>query len=118
RVRAVLRRYALAKVLPARDEKRRAYRFAGWELNLRSRRLTSPKGKRIGLTNGEFMLLQAFCAAPRRILARDQLLVGPSGDGPGRPRLRFARRPQRMDQFVRRRSTMHSGSLCLLGTQH
>ncbi len=74
RVRAVLRRYALAKVLPARDEKRRAYRFAGWELNLRSRRLTSPKGKRIDLTNGEFMLLQAFCAAPRRILARDQLL--------------------------------------------
>jgi two-component system, OmpR family, response regulator len=75
RVRAVLRRYkVLQEVLPARDEKRRAYRFGGWELNLRTRRLTSPQGERIELTNGEFSLLQAFCAAPRRILSRDQLL--------------------------------------------
>jgi DNA-binding response OmpR family regulator len=75
RVRAVLRRYKLVQeLLPARDEKRRAYRFAGWELNLRTRRLTSPQGERIELTNGEFSLLQAFCAAPRRILSRDQLL--------------------------------------------
>jgi DNA-binding response OmpR family regulator len=75
RVRAVLRRYTmLHDLLPARDEKRRAYRFAGWELNLRTRRLTSPAGERIELTNGEFSLLQAFCAAPRRVLSRDQLL--------------------------------------------
>ena len=67
RVRAVLRRYKVAQdLLPARDEKRRAYRFAGWELNLRTRRLTSPKGDRIELTNGEFSLLQAFCAARAR----------------------------------------------------
>jgi two-component system OmpR family response regulator len=75
RVRAVLRRYRIVQeLLPVRDEKRRAYRFAGWELNLRTRRLTSPKGERIELTNGEFSLLQAFCAAPGRILSRDQLL--------------------------------------------
>ena len=75
RVRAVLRRYKILQdVLPARDEKRRAYRFGGWDLNLRTRRLTSPQGERIELTNGEFSLLQAFCAAPRRILSRDQLL--------------------------------------------
>ena len=75
RVRAVLRRYKIVEdLLPARDEKRRAYRFDGWELNLRTRRLTSPDGERIELTNGEFSLLQAFCAAPRRILTRDQLL--------------------------------------------
>ena len=75
RVRAVLRRYKILQdVLPARDEKRRAYRFGGWELNLRTRRLTSPQGERIELTNGEFSLLQAFCAAPGRILSRDQLL--------------------------------------------
>jgi two-component system, OmpR family, response regulator len=75
RVRAVLRRYKIVQeLLPARDEKRRAYRFAGWELNLRTRRLTSPRGERIELTNGEFSLLQAFCASPRRILSRDQLL--------------------------------------------
>jgi len=75
RVRAVLRRYKLVEdLLPARDERRRAYRFGGWELNLRTRRLTSPQGERIELTNGEYSLLQAFCAAPRRILSRDQLL--------------------------------------------
>ncbi|MBL8539093.1 MAG: response regulator [Betaproteobacteria bacterium] len=75
RVRAVLRRYKVVQdLLPARDEKRRAYRFAGWELNLRTRRLNSPRGERIELTNGEFSLLQAFCAAPGRILSRDQLL--------------------------------------------
>jgi|SRR6266542_154384 len=75
RVRAVLRRYKMVEELvPARDEKRRAYRFGGWELNLRTRRLISPNGERIELTNGEFSLLQAFCAAPRRILSRDQLL--------------------------------------------
>jgi two-component system, OmpR family, response regulator len=75
RVRAVLRRYKTSsEVLPARDEKRRAYRFAGWELNLRTRRLTEPGGKRVELSNGEFNLLQAFCAAPQRVLSREQLL--------------------------------------------
>jgi two-component system, OmpR family, response regulator len=75
RVRAVLRRYhTVSQVLPPRDGKRRAYRFAGWELNLRTRRLTAPDGRRIELTNGEFSLLQAFCAAPQRVLSRDQLL--------------------------------------------
>jgi len=75
RVRALLRRYKTSnEVLPARDEKRRAYRFAGWELNLRTRRLTEPGGKRVELSNGEFNLLEAFCAAPQRVLSRDQLL--------------------------------------------
>jgi len=75
RIRAVLRRYQTAReVLPARDEKRRAYRFEGWELNLGSRRLTSPEGGRVELTHAEFNLLQAFCAAPQRVLSRDQLL--------------------------------------------
>jgi two-component system OmpR family response regulator len=75
RVRAVLRRYKTSsEVLPARNEKRRAYRFAGWELNVRTRRLTEPGGKRVELSNGEFNLLEAFCAAPQRVLSRDQLL--------------------------------------------
>ena len=75
RVRAVLRRYhAVSQVLPPRDGKRRAYRFEGWELNLGTRRLTTPDGRRIELTNGEFSLLQAFCSAPQRVLSRDQLL--------------------------------------------
>jgi DNA-binding response OmpR family regulator len=75
RLRAVLRRYKTAsETLPLRREGKRAYRFFGWELNLRSRRLTTPDGQRVGLSNGEFNLLQAFCAAPRRVLSRDQLL--------------------------------------------
>src|SRR5882672_6744721 len=75
RIRAVLRRYQTAReVLPQKDDRRRAYRFAGWELNLGSRRLTSPEGSRIELSLGEFNLLQAFCAAPQRVLSREQLL--------------------------------------------
>jgi DNA-binding response OmpR family regulator len=73
RIRAVLRRYQTAREVLARD-KRRAYRFAGWELNLGSRRLTSPEGRRVDLSNGELNLLQALCAAPQRVLTREQLL--------------------------------------------
>ena len=40
RIRAVLRRYQTAgALLPGRDDSRRAYRFDGWELNMRSRKL-------------------------------------------------------------------------------
>jgi two-component system, OmpR family, response regulator len=75
RIRAVLRRYRTAgEVLPARSEKRRGYRFAGWELSLGSRRLTSPDGRRVETSIGEFNLLQAFCAAAQRVLTREQLL--------------------------------------------
>ena len=75
RIRAVLRRYQTARaLLPGRDDTRRAYRFAGWELNVRSRRLIDPEGSRVELSNGEFNLLLAFCAAPFRVLTRDQLL--------------------------------------------
>ncbi|QHE86157.1 response regulator [Hydrogenophaga sp. BPS33] len=74
RVRAVLRRYQVQATLPERDNTRRAYRFSGWELNLRTRRLTSPAGESVELSNGEFSLLNALCRAARRVLSRDQLL--------------------------------------------
>jgi two-component system, OmpR family, response regulator len=74
RVRAVLRRYQVQATLPERDSTRRAFRFAGWELNLRTRRLLSPDGKPVDLSNGEFSLLGALCRAPQRVLSRDQLL--------------------------------------------
>ena len=74
RIRAVLRRYSAVEPSPARDEGLRAYRFAGWELNVRLHRLTSPTGAHIPLTNGEFSLLAAFLSAPTRVLTRDQLL--------------------------------------------
>jgi len=74
RVRAVLRRYRVQATLPERDASRRAFRFAGWELNLRTRRLVSPGGEAVELSNGEFSLLNALCRAPQRVLTRDQLL--------------------------------------------
>ena len=74
RVRAVLRRYQLQATLPERDSTRRAFRFGGWELNLRTRRLVAPDGRLVELSNSEFSLLTAFCRAPQRVLSRDQLL--------------------------------------------
>ncbi|MGJ7509736.1 response regulator [Variovorax sp. GT1P44] len=76
RIRAVLRRcQSRADAAPqSRSTKRRAYRFAGWELNLLARRLTSPEGQRVELSNGEFNLLLALCEQPQRVLSRDQLL--------------------------------------------
>jgi DNA-binding response OmpR family regulator len=74
RIRTVLRRVKAAARPVGRNDAHRAYRFGGWELNLRTRRLTSPEGQRVELTNGEFSLLTAFLAAPQRILTREQLL--------------------------------------------
>ena len=73
RIRAALRRVQQESIVP-REDGPRAYRFAGWELNLRRRRLTAPDGRGVELTNSEFNLLCAFLAAPRQVLTRDQLL--------------------------------------------
>ncbi|WP_231712531.1 response regulator [Vineibacter terrae] len=74
RIRAALRRAdAAPKVRP--DDRRVRYRFAGWELSLRTRRLTAPSGEAMPLTRGEFNLLVAFLEAPQRVLSREQLLA-------------------------------------------
>ena len=75
RVRAVLRRTE-GKRASRRGEKVRAYRFAGWELNTGTRRLTSAKRRLVELTNSEYSLLVTFLRSPRKILSRDQLLEG------------------------------------------
>ena len=72
RIRAVLRRRP--EMQQGRPAGVRAYRFDGWELNLNTRRLTNPDGRRVELSNGEFSLLVVFLGAPHRILSRDQLL--------------------------------------------
>jgi two-component system OmpR family response regulator len=74
RIRAVLRRTKEAPPEARLADKVRAYRFAGWELNLRIRRLVSPRGAVVELSNGELNLLVAFLSAPQRVLTRDQLL--------------------------------------------
>jgi two-component system OmpR family response regulator len=71
RVRAVLRRYQVQATLPERDNTRRAFRFAGWELNLRTRRLVSGAGVSVELSNGEFSCCQCRgCTRPRCMTAR------------------------------------------------
>jgi DNA-binding response OmpR family regulator len=74
RIRAVLRRTQAEVAAPGRDETLRAYRFSGWELNVRLHRLQSPQGERIEISKGEFSLLCAFLSSPQRVLTRDQLL--------------------------------------------
>lgn len=74
RIRAVMRRVRAAESDLPNDDSLRAYRFVGWELNLRLHRLTAPDGRRVALTNSEFSLLCALLSAPQRVLTRDQLL--------------------------------------------
>jgi DNA-binding response OmpR family regulator len=74
RIRTVLRRTKGAALSQARERKVRAYRFAEFELNLRTRRLKHLDGRPVDLTNGEFNLLAALLGAPQRVLTRDQLL--------------------------------------------
>jgi DNA-binding response OmpR family regulator len=69
-----LRRTKGAAANSGREREIRAYRFAQFELNMRTRRLKNSDGDHIALTNGEFNLLVALLGAPERILTRDQLL--------------------------------------------
>jgi DNA-binding response OmpR family regulator len=74
RIRALLRRARAQETVADGLQKLRAYRFAGFELNVRLRRLAAPDGTNVPLTNTEFNLLAAFLATPQRVLSRDQLL--------------------------------------------
>ncbi|MDM0066294.1 response regulator [Variovorax sp. J31P207] len=74
RVRALLRRTRMHERMSDTLASVRAYRFAGWELNIRLRRLTSPLQRTVTLSNSEFNLLVAFLTAPRTVLDRERLL--------------------------------------------
>jgi two-component system, OmpR family, response regulator len=74
RIRALLRRSRARETVADGLAKVRAYRFAGWDLNTRLRRLTSSSGEAVAITNSEFNLLVAFLSAPQRVLSREQLL--------------------------------------------
>ena len=74
RVRAVLRRQTLGRAARARDSKRGGFRFGGWRLECRVRRVIDPKGHPVLLTKSEYVLLVAFLEAPQRPLSREQLL--------------------------------------------
>jgi two-component system, OmpR family, response regulator len=74
RVRAVLRRFDAGRSAPAREPGRGRWRFSGWQLDRRTRRLTDPDGAPVALTKGEYALLIAFLDAPQRPLSREHLL--------------------------------------------
>jgi DNA-binding response OmpR family regulator len=74
RIRALLRRARAQASVADEIAKVRAFRFGNWELNVGLRKLKSPEGKAVELTNGEFSLLTAFLSSPQRVLTRDQLL--------------------------------------------
>jgi two-component system, OmpR family, response regulator len=73
RVRAVLRRFETGRA-PMREPERGRWRFSGWQLDRRTRRLTDPDGAPVVLTKGEYTLLVAFLEAPQRPLSREHLL--------------------------------------------
>jgi DNA-binding response OmpR family regulator len=74
RVRAVLRRQEMGRTARARDPERGGYRFDGWQLERRGRRLVDPSGAPAPLSKGEYGLLLAFLEAPQRPLTREHLL--------------------------------------------
>ena len=78
RITAVLRRTTAAVLPPvasaATAPERRRLQFAGWEVDVALRSLTSPEGESVPLTAGEFDLLRTFAEHPGRVLSRDFLL--------------------------------------------
>jgi two-component system OmpR family response regulator len=73
RIRTVLRRTHAGQEVHGAPVCR-AYRIPGWELNLRTRRLTARDGAQVALSNGEFNLLAALLATANRVVTRDQLI--------------------------------------------
>jgi len=81
RIRALLRRaQSIDRTPQARP--RSVLQFAGWKLDVGTRRLSAADGAHVPLTGGEFELLAAFCERPNRVLTRDQLLDLTRGRSP------------------------------------
>jgi two-component system, OmpR family, response regulator len=74
RIRALLRRQRLARSTADRSAQSRRFRFGGWELDRRTRRLSDQTGAHVALTKSEYALLVAFLEAPQRPLTREYLL--------------------------------------------
>ena len=74
RYRAVLRRRENGRSVRTHDVAQGEYRFDGWRLDRRSRRLTDPQERPVALSKSEYALLLAFLDAPERPLSREYLL--------------------------------------------
>lgn len=76
RARAVLRRYGVGTGAEKKNGGAPGVvaTFAGWVLNLKRHDLTSPQGKLVPLTMGEFSLLCNFAKQPNEVLSREQII--------------------------------------------
>ncbi len=74
RIHTVLRRAAGGGAASNSQVEDDVVRFDGWELRRDERRLTSPSGLVVPLSNAEYRLLTTFLSMPRRIFSRDQLM--------------------------------------------
>ena len=74
---APVQRSAPGDAAKVQDSER--FRFAGWLLDRRARRLLGPQGVEVPLTSGEFDLLTVFVRHPGRVLSRDFLLESTRG---------------------------------------
>jgi two-component system, OmpR family, response regulator len=74
RVRAVLRRRELGRAARAGRSERGGYKFNGWMLERRGRKLFGPNTAQVSLSNGEYDLLLAFLNSPQRPLSRQNLI--------------------------------------------
>ncbi len=79
RVRAVLRRQEMGRAARTHEPERGGYRFGGWQLERRARRLIDPGATPVSLSKGEYALLLAFLEAPQRPLSREYLLQATRG---------------------------------------
>jgi DNA-binding response OmpR family regulator len=74
RVRAVLRRQDMGRAARTRGSEGGGYRFSGWQLERRCRKLVDPNGVNVRLSRAEYALLLVFLEAPQRSLTREHLL--------------------------------------------
>lgn len=74
RIKAVLWRSNHIYVGAGQVERDEILTFNGWSINTLERTVSSPTGRKLSLSSGEFDLLCAFASNPKRTLTRDQLL--------------------------------------------
>ncbi len=74
RIKTVLRRASTVHDRILQEVGSDVVHFDHWVLHRHERRLTSPTGLVVPLSNAEFRLLCTFLSRPRRLLSRDQLM--------------------------------------------
>lgn len=73
RIKVVLRRARQQPTPLAEPEHLSRLAFAGWQLDMRERQLTSPQGVVVPLAQSDYRVLCALVQNPRRTLSRDYL---------------------------------------------